>query len=355
MKQAAVVLTDNSYASLGGKVAHGLVRGTERFDVVAVVDRTLAGQDAGVVLDGRFRGIPIVGDVEASLRLARAPRVAVVGCAPHGGRLTAQLRDQLIRCARLGLSLVSGLHDYLSDDEEIVELVAQSEQTITDVRKPPKPADMHFWSGAVHDIRAHRIAVLGTDCAIGKRTTTRWLTESLRRLGHTAEMIYTGQTGWMQGGRFGIVHDSLPGDFVSGELEYAMVQCHRELDPDFMLIEGQSSLRNPAGPCGSTLLLSASADAAIVQHAPARTNYDGQPGPRGVIPSLQSEIALIEAHGVPVAAVTLNLAGLSVVAADAVVERYRRELGVPVICPLAEGTDRLGHLVGKIVAPSRAA
>lgn len=355
MRQAAVVVTGDSYASLGGKVAHGLVRGTERFDIVAVVDSTLAGQDAGTVLDGRHRGIPIVSDVAASLRLANAPTVAVVGCAPHGGRLTAQLRDQLVTCAQLGLSLVSGLHDYLSDDDEIVDLVNQFGQTITDVRKPPKPAEMHFWSGAVHDIRAHRVAVLGTDCAIGKRTTTRWLTDSLRRRGHTAEMIYTGQTGWMQGGRFGIVHDSLPGDFVSGELEYAMVQCHRELDPDFMLIEGQSSLRNPAGPCGSTLLLSASADAAIVQHAPARTNYDGQPGPRGRIPSLQSEIALIEAHGVPVIGVTLNLADLPTVAAAATVERYRRELGVPVMCPLTEGTDHLADILSDSAPSTRAA
>ena len=80
---------------------------------------------------------------------------------------------------------------------------------------------------------------------------------------HT-ELIYTGQTGWMQGARFGFVLDATPNDFVSGELEHAILACDAALSPDLIIIEGQSGLRNPSGPCGAELLLSAQAAVYIV-------------------------------------------------------------------------------------------
>ena len=43
------------------------------------------------------------------------------------------------------------------------------------VTRMPPVDGLRFWTGAVHGIRALRIAVLGTDCALGKRTTTTLL------------------------------------------------------------------------------------------------------------------------------------------------------------------------------------
>ncbi len=110
--------------------------------------------------------------------------------------------------------------------------------------------------------------MLGTDCALGKRTTTRMLVEACRRAGLRAEWIYTGQTGWLQGAPFGFILDATANDFVSGELEHAIVSCARERSPDVIFLEGQSALRNPSGPCGSELLLSAGARGVVLQHAP---------------------------------------------------------------------------------------
>ena len=92
--------------------------------------------------------------------------------------------------------------------------------------------------------------------------------ESLRRRGKQAEMIYTGQTGWMQGSPYGFIFDSTVNDFIGGELEKAVLTCAREAKPDYILLEGQSALRNPSGPCGSEYLLSANAKGVILQHAP---------------------------------------------------------------------------------------
>ena len=48
---------------------------------------------------------------------------------------------------------------------------------------------------------------------------TMLLLEACRRRGLNAEWIYTGQTGWMQGARYGFVFDAVVNDYVSGEVE----------------------------------------------------------------------------------------------------------------------------------------
>ena len=83
-------------------------------------------------------------------------------------------------------------------------------------------------------------------------------------------MVYTGQTGWLQGYPHGFIFDATPNDFVCGELEGAILECARELEPEVIFIEGQAALRNPAGPCGSEMIISAGASGVILQHAPAR-------------------------------------------------------------------------------------
>ena len=47
MDGTAVVMTDGHLADIYGKTAHGLIRGSERFKVMAVIDARHAGRDAG--------------------------------------------------------------------------------------------------------------------------------------------------------------------------------------------------------------------------------------------------------------------------------------------------------------------
>ena len=63
MDGRAVVYCEGSFGNDYGKTAHGLVRHTERYDVVAVIDSTLAGQDSGQVIDARANGIPVVASL----------------------------------------------------------------------------------------------------------------------------------------------------------------------------------------------------------------------------------------------------------------------------------------------------
>jgi uncharacterized NAD-dependent epimerase/dehydratase family protein len=346
--QPAVILAEGAFETPRAKVAHGLVRGTTRFDVRAVVDSTCAGSDAGVLLDGRARGIRVVAALAGARVLAGNDRpAAILGVAPHGGRLNAELHAELVQALQHGFDLVSGLHDFLCDDPVIAPLADRLGATLTDVRKPPAHRPLRYWTGEVTDIRATRIAVLGTDCMVGKRTTSRLLVAALREDGASAEMIHTGQTGWMQGGRYGIVLDSLPCDFVAGEVEGAMLACAAEADPDVMVIEGQSALCNPAGSgAGSRgILIAGDAHAIVLQHSPTRVYFDGLEERGFRIPDIADEVSLLERFGRPVAAVTINTQGLDPASIDIECARLEQRLARPVVAPLEHGLGRVVEAV----------
>ena len=59
MMGSAIILTNGSLEHADAKTAHGLIRGTERFDIKGVIDLNRAGMDAGEVLDGIYKNIPV--------------------------------------------------------------------------------------------------------------------------------------------------------------------------------------------------------------------------------------------------------------------------------------------------------
>jgi uncharacterized NAD-dependent epimerase/dehydratase family protein len=354
MNGSAVVLAPGAFRGDSAKTAHGLVRGSERFEVVAVVDPDAAGQDAGEALDGVRRGIPILATLGQALAgSCRRPDTCIVGVATPGGTFTPVLRALLVQAARAGLTLVNGLHQLLGDDAEIAALAAGSGARLVDVRRPRPASELHFWTGAIARVRAPRVAVLGTDCAVGKRTTARLVVEACRAGGLRAEMIYTGQTGWMQGVRHGVILDAVINDFVSGELEHAVVTCDEAESPDVIVIEGQSSLRNPSGPCGAELLVSCQARAVILQHAPGRACFRGRAD--WPLPDIEQEVSLIRLYGAEVLAVTLNGESLSSEALAHAQRALATRLGVPVMRPLEEGAGPLVPVVRDHLARSKAA
>jgi uncharacterized NAD-dependent epimerase/dehydratase family protein len=158
-------------------------------------------------------------------------------------------------------------------------------------------------------------------------------------------MVFTGQTGWLQGIHHGIILDALPNDFVCGELEGAILACQQETNPDLILIEGQSALRNPCGPCGSELILAGSAAGVILQHAPAREFFDDFEEAGLRIPSIEEEVRLIQLLGAEVLALAVNEEGLSQEHADTAREQLSRQLGIPAFLPLRDDLSDLAKIV----------
>lgn len=344
-KSSAIVLTNGMLDTMNAKTCHGLLRGTERFEILAVIDFKFAGQDAGIVMDGRPLDIPIFASVSDYLETGKErPKYYVVGVALEGGLLPDNFREELLIGMEQRISVVCGLHTLLSEDTEFRTKATHYGVTLTDVRKPRKFNELSFWTGEIYNVKTPKIAVLGMDCAVGKRTTCRFIMEACQAEGIKAEMIYTGQTGWMQGYKHGFIFDSTLNDFISGEIERAIVAADKEENPDLILIEGQSSLRNPSGPCGTEFLISGDAKGVVLQHKPARTYFDDNKV-WGKIPNLAEEIKLIEFYGAKVLAICLNEGGLSEKELIEFQMDKETELGIPVVRPLSEGMDRILEVV----------
>ena len=341
-KTNAIIITAGHLDSSNGKTAHGLIRGTERFNIVAVIDDKHPGKDAGTVLDGKNRNIPIFSTIQDFIKAGKEKAIfGIVGVATKGGLIPDSLRATLKEVLINGMGIVNGLHEYVSDIPELADFARSRGLEIIDVRKPKKFKDLHFWSGKIATVHCPKIAVLGTDCALGKRTTARFLSQAMQKAGYRAEMIYTGQTGWMQGAKYGFVFDSTLNDFISGEMEHAIVQCWEEAKPDIIFIEGQSSLRNPSGPAGAEWIVSAAANAIVMQHNPGRKQYKGLENYPAYIPDVQDEIELARIYGAPTVAVTVNTGNISEHDARRYAEEYETKLNIPVILPLEDGVDRL--------------
>lgn len=349
MSDNAIVITGGLLDTISAKTAHGLIRGTERFTISAIIDQKHAGKDAGEVLDGKNRNIPIYATIADFLSTGKKVKYCIVGVATKGGVIPESLKGILKQALENDLSLVNGLHEYVSDNEELSALAQKKGLEIVDVRKPKKVKDLHFWSGKIKEVKCPKIAVLGTDCSMGKRTTTRFLVQAMRKAGYNAEMIYTGQTGWMQGAKYGFVFDSTLNDFISGEMEHAVVTCYHEAKPDIIFIEGQSSLRNPSGPAGAEWIVSADADAAVLQHNPPRKQYKDMEFYPAYIPDPKDEIALIKIYGAPTVALTINTAKMKEEEARAYAKKYQAELGIPTILPLEDGVDALVPVFEKMI------
>jgi uncharacterized NAD-dependent epimerase/dehydratase family protein len=327
----AVVYCEGAFATTNGKTAHGLVRRTIRYRVLSVIDSRYAGQDAGIVLEGKHKNIPILPDIQSALSASRVDNPAthfVIGLAPDGGRLSERAKEDVKDAIKHGLHIDSGLHDLLSEDNEISELALKHNVQLRDIRKPPPRSQLHFYCGKIEEVDSLKIAVLGTDSAVGKRTTAWILLDAFIKAGFSTEFIGTGQTAWMQGAQYCIIMDALVLDFVTGEIEHAVWQAWKDKKPDVIIIEGQGSLLNPAYPGGLEILSAGRPDVVVLQHAPARKEYDGFPG--YTLHPLVLQIKAIEIiSGKPVGAITINHENIPEEEIPEICSQISKQTGLP--------------------------
>jgi uncharacterized NAD-dependent epimerase/dehydratase family protein len=183
----AIVYCEGKYLNADGKTAHGLVRYTTRYQIAAVVDSQAPAGDAGAVLDGKPCGIPFFSTLQEAYSKTK-PDTFIVGAVSEGGVLPEGYDQAVTWALNHKLNIVSGLHQFISDDERFAKIAAKNGCKITDVRKIFRD-HKRFYTGEISKVDATRIATLGTDSAIGKRTTAVMLVNELRRRGRTADMI----------------------------------------------------------------------------------------------------------------------------------------------------------------------
>ena len=313
-----------------GKTARGILAYGER-QVVALLDSTRAGETQA--------GVPIVATVEEALPFD--PTTAVVGVATQGGRFPPAWRELLKSCLAAGLHVENGLHQFLADDAELVELAARHEVELRDLRRPP--VDLNVPTGANLTIPARIVLTVGSDCAIGKMTVSLELERAARARGIEARFVPTGQTGIAIAG-WGIAVDAVVSDFIAGAAEQLVVEGH-ERGGELLLVEGQGAVTHPAYSGVTLGLIHGSAPHVFVLcHQAGTTEVEGYPGhPLLSLPDLVDlhERISLPARRARVAAVALNTRTLDESGARAAVAAAEAETGLAADDPVRFGPDRL--------------
>jgi uncharacterized NAD-dependent epimerase/dehydratase family protein len=214
-----------------GKTMRGVVHyGSD--PTVAILDSEWGGET--------YEGIPIVGAVNDALCFN--PTTALVGVATPGGRFPPAWRELLKSCIAKGLDLENGLHEYVTDDAELVELARRHNVELRDLRKPPE--GLNVPTGENLEVPARIILTVGSDCGIGKMTVSIELDREAKRRGRASVFVPTGQTGIAIAG-WGISVDAVVSDFVAGAAERHVVEGAAR-GGDLLWVEGQGALLHPA-------------------------------------------------------------------------------------------------------------
>jgi len=341
IREPALVYGEGQLGEIDGKVTNGLVRHSEKYRITGVTDSTKAGMDAGEYLDGVRSGIPVFRDIEDAIeKLGYVPKYFIYGIAPLASYISRQQRETVISAMEKGMDIINGLPEFFTEDDEFMEKAREHGVQIHDFRKPPLRKDLHLFSGSIFQVTTPVITVFGTDCAVGKRTSAVLLAEALRRRGLTTAFVATGQTGLLQGARYGVAVDVLSSGFQTGEVEHEIVKAVEAEQPDIIVVEGQGALSHPAFTSSTAIIRGARPKAIILQHPPKRKDRCDFPGI--LMPTLESEIELIEIiSGAKVIALTLNHENMTDQEVEDTVVEYEGAYGLPTMDVLKHGCEKI--------------
>ncbi len=337
----AIVYSENQFGKLDGKVANGLIRHSEKYNIVGIIDSSKAGLDAGAHLDGINNDIPIFKDIDDAIEnLGYIPEYFIYGIAPLASFLSSEERAVIFTAMKKGMDIVNGMPEFLNDDEEFAQKMHEYNVQIFDVRKPPARKDLHLFSGRIFDIKTPVITVFGTDCAIGKRTTSIKLSQALKREGLNVIFVTTGQTGLIQGSKYGIAVDVLSSGFMTGEVENEIIKACETEHPDLIIVEGQGALSHPAFTSSTAIIRGACPKPIILQHPPKRENRCDFPHIR--MPSIESEIELLEIiSSSKVIAITLNHENMTDEEVNETITEYEGKFKLPTTDTLKYGCEKI--------------
>jgi uncharacterized NAD-dependent epimerase/dehydratase family protein len=331
-----VILTEGYSNPHAGKTAACVIR-YRREEVLAVLDSTQRGKTAGALL-GAGGDLPIVGS------LAEVPTAdtLLIGIAPPGGRVPAAWRSIILEAIGRGMNVVSGLHDFLSDDAEFAAAAREHGARLHDVRKN-RERDVANRQGIRPDCL--RIHTVGHDCSVGKMVVSVEVAAALKAAGHDAKFVATGQTGIMIEGD-GLPIDCVVADFVNGAAEKLVLQNQHH---DILLIEGQGSLVHPRYSAVTLgLLHGCMPHGLILCYEVGRERIGGME--QFAIPPLAELVRINEAmanlmHPCRVIGIGMNSRRVGADEAEAERRRVRAELGLPVCDVLRHGPDDLVQAV----------
>ncbi len=342
------ILAESAFEWHYGKTATGVIR-YGRDTVVAVIDSTKAGMDVPHALGGASfgHGIPVVNDINEALNYQ--PDTLLIGIAPMGGALPEAWRWQLLTAIDNGLDIISGLHFFLSEDEELRAAAAKRGVTIWDVRRPPD--NNRVAQFIPHRPGSHTVLFVGSDCAVGKMTAALELDIEARKRGLSSAFVATGQTGIMISGS-GLPVDRIISDFVAGMVEQMVLDFTNVYD--WVFVEGQGALNHPGySPVTLGLIHGSMPDAMIFCHIAGATRIDGYtycplPSLKRMIEFNEDTVSWVRPERpCKVAGLSIVTLGLSDEKARDAIKQAEDETGLPATDPLRFGVGVLMDALSK--------
>lgn len=338
MSERLAILAEGMYEHSNAKTAHGVLRFGDR-PVVCVIDSTQAGRGSAEVVPFSRRDVPIVATIDEAKDLGATS--VLIGIAPSGGKLAGAWRTALLRAMALGLDVEAGLHTLLSDDPELSAAATQYGVALRDLRSTPEGLSIPR-SALDRPAGLRVVHTVGTNCAIGKMTTSLELTDAARARGERAVFVPTGQTGIAIAG-WGIAVDHVISDYVAGAAERLVDEGATR--GNLLFVEGQGSLFHP-GYSGVTLglLHGCRPDIMVLQHQAGETHNDDYPSVP--IPPLDEVVAYYErtagfVHPGRVAAIVLNTRMLDDAGARRAVAEAEALTGLPAADVVRDGPERV--------------
>ncbi len=277
------------------------------------------------------------------------PDSLLIGIAPMGGALPEAWRWQLLTAIDNGLDIISGLHFFLSEDEELRAAAAKRGVTIWDVRRPPD--NNRVAQFIPHRPGSHTVLFVGSDCAVGKMTAALELDIEARKRGLNSAFVATGQTGIMISGS-GLPVDRIISDFVAGMVEQMVLDFTNVYD--WVFVEGQGALNHPGySPVTLGLIHGSMPDAMIFCHIAGATRIEGYtfcslPSLKRMIEFNEDTVSWVRPERpCKVAGLSIVTLGLSDEKARDAIKQAEDETGLPATDPLRFGVGVLMDALSK--------
>lgn len=284
-------------------------------------------------------GLP---DLDIDTAVAQGAKTMVLGTANSGGKLPAHWINSIKTAIRAGLNVANGLHQGLNDIPELVELAAEHNVQLFDVRHMQPELD----TGTGKKRSGNRILTVGTDCSVGKMYTSLALESAMRELDLKADFRATGQTGVLVAGA-GIAIDAVIADFISGAVE-ALAPAND--DDHWDIIEGQGSLYHPSfAGVSMGLIHGAQAHLLVMCHELGRPHMRHLP--HQFMPTLRQCLdtnlaaASLTSPDVRIAGFSLNTSAVSEEEAKIALAEISEEFGVPATDPVRFGIKNIAQWI----------
>jgi len=334
-----VILVDGYTDTRTAKTAICVIRYRAE-EVVAVLDRDEAGKTSGQLL-GVGGAIPVV----ASLAEATAANTLLLGIAPPGGKIPSPWRQIVLEALGRGMTVVSGLHEFLAEDPEFAQAAARYGAVLVDLRRN----DEHDVADR-RGIRAEclRIQTIANDCSCGKMVTAVEVAQGLQKTGVDAAFVATGQTGILVAGS-GCAIDRVISDFVAGAVEKLVLANQQH---EVIVVEGQGSLFHPRySGVTLSLLHAAMPDGLIACYEMGRKTVFGMP--EVPLPSLRKVLDFYETaanlmHPCRVIGIAINGIRFSDTEVEAECAEVEDEFQLPVCDVIRHGPGKLVEAVRKM-------